>query len=257
MPRNDGIAVLLNSAKAQIDKGHIYLPPGDNATETLERVPTILSQASRADLLQVIDLTIVLYERAQKAAAVDHNLDEAEHAMALANKLSMKPAENQASDSVPDRGTAIAHGLLPETAGVAPPPERNGGVPHPGPSSDTPPITATDTGAAASVTTAAQRSPSLSIHFVANSSLAEAQARQLLARFGPRFDHTEMHSETDMPSTAIIRYFSASDHSAARDVGRHVGEMGYAWHIESLSTSRSTSPQDLVEVWIPKPRSQN
>jgi hypothetical protein len=262
MPRNDEIAVLLESVKVQLVEGHIDRPPGDNARETLERVSAVFLRASPADLQRIIDVKLRLYERAQARAGAG-NFDEANRILALAAKLPMNLLANGASmpdQTTPDRGATIAHGLPLETEGNASLPEANASAIHSGPS---PSITASETIARDRVAAkasllgprniGAQRiaSLSLSIHFAANQPLAEAETRRLTARLGARFDHADMHSETDMPSTAIIRYFSAPDHSAAREVGRLLGEMGYPWHIESPLTDRPTSSPGSVEVWIP------
>jgi hypothetical protein len=280
MPRNDEIAVLLDIVEAQLDKAHIDRPLGDNTTETLERVSAVLLQLLRADPQRIVNVKLRLYERAQ-ARAEAGNFGKAERILALAAKLPANPSASRASmpdQAIPDRGAPAAQGLPLETEGSASPLEANVSALYSGPSK-TPStttrktISVTDMAGAiiarvpaidkasplSSTTIGAQRIASLglSIHVPAHSPLAKAETSWLRARLGARFDYVKIHGETDMPSTAIIRYFSVPDHLAAREVGRLLGEMGYPWHIENPLTGRpASSPRD-GEVWIPNAVHQN
>jgi hypothetical protein len=106
--------------------------------------------------------------------------------------------------------------------------------------------------AATMPTTAPQRFAGLglAIHYSAKSVSSGPEAIRVAARLGPGFDTTETELETEVPQTAIIRFFSSEDHSTARAVASMLGELGYAWRIENFSTRRPSGAR-RIEVWLP------
>ena len=92
----------------------------------------------------------------------------------------------------------------------------------------------------------------LAIHYSAKSVSSGSEAIRVAARLGPGFDTTKTELETEVPQTAIIRFFFSEDHSTAQAVASMLGELGYAWRIENFSTQRRPSGARTIEVWLPR-----
>jgi len=86
------------------------------------------------------------------------------------------------------------------------------------------------------------------IHYLVGSPVADAAAKRLSTRLGV---HAEMREEATVPRSALVRYDSSDDHSAAREAGKILGEMDYAWKIQPAPNHPGTSSQGVVEIWLP------
>ena len=86
------------------------------------------------------------------------------------------------------------------------------------------------------------------IHYLAGSPGADAAAKLLSTRLGV---HAEMREEATVPPSALIRYVSSEDHSTARKAGKILGEMDYAWRIETAPDGPGDSPQGVIKIWLP------
>jgi len=86
------------------------------------------------------------------------------------------------------------------------------------------------------------------IHYLAGSPVADAAAKRLSTRLGV---HAEMHEEATVPQSALVRYVSSDDHSAAREAGKILGEMDYAWKIETDPNRPGDSSQGVIKIWLP------
>jgi hypothetical protein len=93
--------------------------------------------------------------------------------------------------------------------------------------------------------------PILIIHFLKGSASAQTEVHQLAAILDSRFSQIKLAGEDRIRPKAIIQYYSARDHPSTSDIGRELGRMGYRWEIEHVTTQRSKSPSDVVDVWIP------
>jgi len=86
------------------------------------------------------------------------------------------------------------------------------------------------------------------IYYLTGSPVANAAAKRLSTRLGV---HAEMHEEATAPRSALVRYDSIDGHSTAREVGKILGEMDYAWKIQTAPNHPGTSSQGVVEIWLP------
>ena len=86
------------------------------------------------------------------------------------------------------------------------------------------------------------------IHYLAGSPGADAAAKLLSTRLGV---HADMHEEAAVPPSALVRYVSSEDHSAARKAGKILGEMNYSWKIEAASDGRGDASQGVIKIWLP------
>jgi hypothetical protein len=86
------------------------------------------------------------------------------------------------------------------------------------------------------------------IHYLAGSPVADAAAKRLSTRLGMQ---AEMREEATVPQSALVRYDSSDDHSAAREAGKIVGEMDYAWKIETAPNRPGASSQRVIKIWLP------
>jgi hypothetical protein len=93
--------------------------------------------------------------------------------------------------------------------------------------------------------------PILIIHFLKGSASAPAEVHKLAAILGSRFSQIKLVGEDRVRPEAIIQYYSVKDHPTTSDVGRELGRIGYRWEIEHVTSQRSESPSDVVDVWIP------
>ena len=69
----------------------------------------------------------------------------------------------------------------------------------------------------------------VAIHYLVGSSVSDAAAKRLSTRLGVQ---PEMREVATVPRSALVRYASSDDHATAREAGKVLGEMGYAWKIE-------------------------
>ena len=90
----------------------------------------------------------------------------------------------------------------------------------------------------------------LTVHYAANSDAAGAEARQVAAQIGARFDRPGMQGENEVPPKAVVRFFSPEDHVTAGAVGKALAEMG-PWRIDNLSKQAPPSAPRTIEVWLP------
>ncbi len=292
------------------------------AMESLAQSPVPLSRAPPGDLEQAMDTKLQLYERAQEAAAAG-KFDEADNALALADKLALQlptptvPPVSAAAELPngegmthssaiaskpkadtdllrtplpPGRKSEVVASRVPAAAPVPPvdPPkhaqpaagaasqsttreevagssetasQRNaetGLLRRPLPSGRNSEVVASRVPAAASVPPVdppkgAQRIPDpiLIVHFLKGSASAPTEIHQLAAILGSRFSQIKLAAEDRVRPKAIIQYYSVRDHPTTSDIGRELGRMGYRWEIEHVTTQRSESPSDVVDVWIP------
>lgn len=73
-----------------------------------------------------------------------------------------------------------------------------------------------------------------------------------IKRVGLTPDQINTRAAADVPSRAIIRFYTTEDHAWARRLGQELSQMGYSWRIENWS-DRSSSPEHQVpEVWLPE-----
>jgi hypothetical protein len=80
-------------------------------------------------------------------------------------------------------------------------------------------------------------------------STLEARARELINRLQSNFNWTtEWQSEAEVPASAVIGYPAAVDHATAMEVGRLVGSLGYAWHVEKLPAKFTEA---TIDIWLP------
>ena len=86
------------------------------------------------------------------------------------------------------------------------------------------------------------------IHYLAGSPVADAAAKRLSTRLGVQ---AEMREEATVPRSALVRYDSSDDHSAAREAGKILGEMDYAWKIETAPNRPGDSSQGVIKIWLP------
>jgi len=86
------------------------------------------------------------------------------------------------------------------------------------------------------------------IHYLVGSPIADAAAKRLSTRLGV---HAEMREEATVPQSALVRYASSDDHSAAREAGKILGEMAYAWKIETAPSRSGDSSQGVIKIWLP------
>ena len=86
------------------------------------------------------------------------------------------------------------------------------------------------------------------IHYLAGSPVADAAAKRLSTRLGVQ---AEMREEATVPQSALVRYVSSDDHSAAREAGKILGEMDYAWKIETAPNRPGDSSQGVIKIWLP------
>jgi len=92
----------------------------------------------------------------------------------------------------------------------------------------------------------------LSVHTAAAAAwVADERIKNLLSRLRDNFDHLEMHSEAEVPPIAVISYFATADRPAAKNIAALLDNMGYAWHIERITTQRPEALQREIELWIP------
>lgn len=88
----------------------------------------------------------------------------------------------------------------------------------------------------------------VTIHYPTGSAVADAVAKRLSTRLGVQ---AEMREEATVPRSALVRYVSRDDHSAAREAGKILGEMGYHWKIEIAPKHPDASSQGIIEIWLP------
>jgi len=86
------------------------------------------------------------------------------------------------------------------------------------------------------------------IHYLVGSRVADAAAKRLRTRLGGR---AEMREEATVPQSALVRYASSDDHSAAREAGKILGEMDYPWKIETTPNRPGDSSQGVIKIWLP------
>ena len=86
------------------------------------------------------------------------------------------------------------------------------------------------------------------IHYLAGSPAADAVAKRLSKRLGVP---AEMREEQTAPQSALILYGSSDDHSAAREAGKILGEMDYAWKIQTDPNHTGASSQRVITIWLP------
>jgi len=228
------ISVLLSRAKEQIAKGRDRFPPGDNAMQTLQLVAEAMPKASAGDRKRASEMASRLYDRAQEAADAG-KIDEEQRLLALGSILARPP-------DIRPKGAEAPEQAAPTGRSAVTPAEANAVVGAPDAQAVASPPDAT--------AATAGTGPNILIHFLAGSASAEADAKQLAARLGPNFGRTETDTESQGPPAAVIRYSDAADHAAALDIGRMLGGMGYAWHLEHRPTEPGSAPGP-IEVWMP------
>ncbi len=86
------------------------------------------------------------------------------------------------------------------------------------------------------------------IHYLVSSPGVDAAAKRLSKRLGVQ---AQMRKEATVPRSAVVRYVSSDDHSAAREAGKILGKMDYAWKIESGRAGPGASSQGVIEIWLP------
>jgi hypothetical protein len=252
----DEIASILFKAQAEIAKGYIYFPPGDNATETLERVFPVLPQASSVDLEPILEVRLELYKRAGSDVTAG-KLDEADQLLAFADKL---PVDQflKAAAPIPSQSMRTINGPsvpeLPSDSDRAEPPpskaSRGGTTPD---GAKALPAAAQLSAMSNGPTNAGspqQKKLRLVIHFFMHSSFARSVARRLSERLKSQFDRVTLQGESHMTSKAIIRLPSGGDRGTAQEAEDLLRDMGYDSHLENASTSSPVS----LELWIPRKR---
>lgn len=91
----------------------------------------------------------------------------------------------------------------------------------------------------------------LSIHFLASSGAAAAEAKALAARFGSGFQRAETHADPAAPPKALVRYSDQADHAVAKSIARLLADRHYTWRLERHVAAQSAAPSRTVEVWLP------
>lgn len=91
----------------------------------------------------------------------------------------------------------------------------------------------------------------LSIHFLANSQGAAANAKTLAEQFGSRFQGTETHAEAKVPPKAQVWYSNPGDHTAAKDIAKVLASRGYTWQLEMRTNTHSDTAMKTVDIWLP------
>jgi hypothetical protein len=86
------------------------------------------------------------------------------------------------------------------------------------------------------------------IHYLQGSLAAVAAAEQLSTRLGVQAD---IRAAATVPRSALVRYVSSDDHSAARQAGKILGEMDYTWKIEIAPHRPDAASQGVIEIWLP------
>jgi len=240
-PVGSRVSMLLSRAAIQIAQNRLHGPPGDNAMETLAEAYALMPPGSSGDR-QRADAMMAQIDQRVRAAAPATDMDQARRAAAVADTpanaaTTPRDAARAPNQSGPDeavrvtpRGAADLPGTSPQASNAS----TRGGVP-------------------ATSTTGAQRSygVSLSVRYAANTPSAEAEAKQVAAQLGSRFDSADTQGETDVPQKAVVRFFVPEDHGTARGVGKTLAEMGYSWRIDNLSRQATSSSPRVIEVWLP------
>ena len=91
----------------------------------------------------------------------------------------------------------------------------------------------------------------LSIHFLAASPGATANAKTLAEQLGSQFQHTETHAEAKVPPKAVVRYATPADHTVAKNIARILASRGYTWRLEMHTTMQSDAALHTVDIWLP------
>jgi hypothetical protein len=78
-----------------------------------------------------------------------------------------------------------------------------------------------------------------------------AIASRLAAQVGLAPDQVDIGTVAEARSEAIIRFYSASDHSLARRLGNELARMGYSWRIDNVAGRSTASKDQAVEVYLP------
>jgi len=86
----------------------------------------------------------------------------------------------------------------------------------------------------------------------AGSEDGRALAERLVSQIGLTPDQIGTGAAGHPRSGAVIRFYSAGDHTLARRLGKELTQMGYAWHIENLADRPSPLRHQMLEVWLPE-----
>lgn len=282
-----GLLAKVQSLIAEAPDGQ---PPGAAAEDALRRVSDALAAASPDDRALAADVASDLFDRA-RSALQSGKVDEEQRWLALGAFLAPPPdlapvdtadqgpaeqavtaRKDQREEFTPNEAEAEQFaGNRVLASRTANPSERAGAQPalapeqpsatalaassprllaslKPAQPSDTPAERPDNDARGRTHAIAGSR---IAVHYLVRSPLAEAQAKELAKQLAADFDHSDAVAEGNVPPTAVIGYAGEGGHSAARELGRSLSRMGYAWHIERLTGHQSLNEPATVEAWLP------
>jgi hypothetical protein len=230
------IPMLLARAEVEIAQGRLQSPAGDNATETLAEVYSLLPAGPSPDRQRADAKMAEISERLPMATGRAEPDGGPRESAVPKPPESARPRQN-VSQLAPNvsKATQNASSSVQTT-----PPAAAATQVSPGQSARS---------AAEETADPDTQPPIISIHFAVNAPAAEDQAKQVAGRLGSHFDQVEMQGDAEIPRKAIVRFFSSQDHNAARSVGKMLADMGYSWRIDNKS-KQGDSPH-IIDVVLP------